>query len=141
MTFDDLVDIPSALHYDEKSSVVTADSTIVRNCLNDLCDKVVEDETKDYQRFLIDQVVDSLSAMEMYGVEPNIQEESEKKFYHDFVELDLIKIINLCIDTTKQSECNEWFSARRCRISSSLRAHKIKTMTKKSAEELAEDFL
>lgn len=141
LTFEDLADIPLALHHDEKSSTDTADDTIVRNCLNDLCEAVVEIETKNIQRVVVDQMVDCTNEMKLYGSKPEIREESEQKFYDNIIGLDLIDIIHLCLNTAKPSECKEWFAARKLRISASLRAHKIKTIKRKIAEELANDFL
>ena len=52
-----------------------------------------------------------------------------------------IKLQQLCCDTVKQSLCDNWFKARRLRVSASKHAHNIKSAVRRSADSLVIEML
>ena len=50
-------------------------------------------------------------------------------------------IINLCCETSEQSNCSKWFKARQSRISASQNVHSIKIRRKKTEEFLVMGML
>lgn len=63
------------------------------------------------------------------------------QYYNERIILDNDSVFSLCLRTMEQSKAAEWFEARRVRITASEKAHKIKTMTRVSAESLLKGFL
>lgn len=50
-------------------------------------------------------------------------------------------IFKLCSLTLKQAQCQEWYQARRFRLSASSNIHSIKVRTRKTIEKLVNDIL
>ncbi|XP_063548933.1 uncharacterized protein LOC134756064 [Cydia strobilella] len=68
-------------------------------------------------------------------------EKTLKNFYETNVVLEDKDIFKLCSDTIEQSMCEEWYSARKLRISSSTNVHNIKVRKTKTVERLAQQIL
>ncbi|KAL7299197.1 hypothetical protein TKK_0007793 [Trichogramma kaykai] len=64
-----------------------------------------------------------------------------KQFYHSNVVLCEKEIIKFCLESTNQSSCDEWHSARSIRITASQKAHKVKVCSEKTLDILAEKFV
>lgn len=64
-----------------------------------------------------------------------------QQFYTSVIVKSEEEIVGLCCDTVQQSQCNEWFEARRCRISASANVHAIKRRIKKTVESLVAEML
>ena len=62
-------------------------------------------------------------------------------FYRKSIQLSEEDITALACKTLAQSLCNDWFKARRLKISASTNVHSIKTLTRKSFDSLVSDIL
>ncbi|XP_053597208.1 uncharacterized protein LOC103570404 isoform X3 [Microplitis demolitor] len=71
-----------------------------------------------------------------YKLDPNLRE-----FFLNKVQLSEDEIIQLSCETVQQSSCNNWFQARRLRISASSNVHHIKILSRKPVENLVSDML
>lgn len=77
---------------------------------------------------------------EVYGKDYQI-EDYLKEFYHKKIMISEEAILELCSLTVNQSECQEWYEARRLRLSASSNIHSIKIRTRKTVEKLVYDIL
>lgn len=64
-----------------------------------------------------------------------------REFYQKNVEFSEQDIVNMSCETVKQSSSNNWFKARRLRISASSNVHNIKVLSRKPVEALVSDML
>ncbi|KAK0169558.1 hypothetical protein PV327_011497, partial [Microctonus hyperodae] len=67
--------------------------------------------------------------------------ENLKEFYEDQICLSKDEIIQLCCNTLDQAESDNWFLARKKRISASKNVHNIKSRITKTIESLVSDIL
>lgn len=112
----------------------------VRNVINSLLAQVELNLEKEecaacVENFLI--FCEEYSTYEnQYNLDPNLRE-----FYINNVQLSEHRIIQLSCETVKQSSCNNWFQARRLRISASSNVHHIKVLSRKPVETLISEML
>ncbi|XP_074100239.1 uncharacterized protein LOC141528206 [Cotesia typhae] len=112
----------------------------VRNVINSLLAQVELNLEKEecaacVENFLI--FCEEYSIYEsQYNLDPNLRE-----FYLKNVQLSENEIIQMSCETVKQSSCNNWFQARRFRISASSNVHHIKVLSRKPVETLVSDML
>ncbi|XP_043274335.1 uncharacterized protein [Venturia canescens] len=78
---------------------------------------------------------------ELYVQECFFSSIAVKSFYEKYIQLSQQEIIELCIRTVDQSNCFDWFMARKLRITASSKAHAIKTRTKRNLVKMIEAFL
>ena len=79
----------------------------------------------------------------MYGNSETRLPNNHAECYIKFVFLEERDSLNLCIRTKNQSNSfnSEWFQARRVRITGSSKAHKNKTLSRKTGDNLVAEFL
>ncbi len=119
----------------------TADERDCRAVLNNLIDMCVESIEKENSEACILHLINMPNFESVYSGDVGFTTDEDREFYNQFVNISVDEIVNICSKTVGQNKCREWFSQRRCRISASSKAHKIKTMVRKKANELAVDFL
>lgn len=141
VTFADVKDINCAIHKPLKVKEEDSDELIVRSLLRGMVNKVVKSIAEENVEVCALSLINSSLLSEKYACEDVILDESTKKFYDENIALSQDDIVKLCIETVSQSNCKKWFTERKLRISASLKAHKIKTLTRKDEDSLVDSFL
>ena len=72
----------------------------------------------------------------IYKLEKEFQD-----FYNKKIRMNNDDICKLCCETIDQSQCSQWFEARRLRLSASSNIHNIKIRTRKTIDKLVNDIL
>lgn len=72
----------------------------------------------------------------IYKLEKELQD-----FYNKKIRMNNDDICKLCCETIDQSQCSQWFEARRLRLSASSNIHNIKIRTRKTIDKLVNDIL
>lgn len=62
-------------------------------------------------------------------------------FLKDYIQKSREQLIEICVKTCLQSQCEEWHKERALRISASLKAHRIKSVKNCMASTLADNFI
>jgi len=108
--------------YDEEKK--SECENIVSEVLNNLIENVLESLTLEQSTFLINKILIN-QKQEKNIFKPDFINKITETFYENNVKLSKNKIMNICINTVKQSNSQAWFDERAIRLSAS-RAHLVK---------------
>ncbi|XP_074101313.1 uncharacterized protein LOC141528918 [Cotesia typhae] len=112
----------------------------VRNVMNSLLAQVELNLEKEECAVCIENLLIFQEEYFIYKSEYDMDSKI-REFYLKNVQLSEQEIINLSYQTVKQSSSNNWFKARRLRISASSNVHNIKVLSRKPVETLVSDML
>ncbi|CAG5082971.1 Protein of unknown function [Cotesia congregata] len=139
--FSELGEINCSFRYVLKYEKDFSMRTSARMFVEDLCDDAVNDVQKSVAGNVIANLLQKSKQVKLYSRNIIFNDVKLYDYYNLYVKMYNYQILNLCLNTVKQSESQEWFSTRKNRISASQKAHLIKTSKKNDSRTLADNLV